>query len=294
LGTAYLNLNQTDKAEPLVRKVFGQIESAEAHLIVGSFYLALKNFPKAIEEFQAAQQLNPRLLTLHTQLGNAYLFAGNREQASTEFAAELEINARDFNANVRLGWLYREDGRLDEAAVLLKRALDLRPDDPAPLYQLAQLMQAKGATGEAVGLLEKVVNRAPDFTAAHVLLARLYYKLNRTTDAERERAIIQQLNQAKQQQEPTPESQRAQAASDAVKHPNLPLTGDELQARGDLQGARAAYEADLGATPQRMEALPGLGVVSAQEGKYTEPVQRYRAALAIDPKRDEIRFNLAI
>ena len=54
LGTAYINLNQTDKAEPLISQVFSRIDSAEAHLIVGSFYLAVKNFPKAIEELQSA------------------------------------------------------------------------------------------------------------------------------------------------------------------------------------------------------------------------------------------------
>src|SRR6266550_5050775 len=108
LGNAYLGLNETEKAEPLVRNVFRQLNSAESHLIVGSFYLAVKDFPKATEEFNQAKELNPRLPTLHSQLGEANLFSGNREQAAKEFAAELEINPRDYNANVRLAWIYRE------------------------------------------------------------------------------------------------------------------------------------------------------------------------------------------
>ena len=61
LATAYLGLNQTDKAAPLVDKVFRQVEAAEAHLILGSFNLAVKQLPKALEEFAAARAANPRL-----------------------------------------------------------------------------------------------------------------------------------------------------------------------------------------------------------------------------------------
>ena len=56
------------------------------------------------------------------------------------------------------------------------------------LYQMAQLVQSQGSTQEAVNLLERVVSQTPDFRSAHVLLARLYYKLKRIPDAERERA----------------------------------------------------------------------------------------------------------
>jgi tetratricopeptide (TPR) repeat protein len=215
LGNAYLGLNETEKAEPLVKNVFGQLNSAEAHLIVGSFYLAVKDFPKAIEELNQAKELNSRLPTLHSQLGEANLFSGNREQAAKEFAAELEINPRDYNANVRLGWIYREDGRLDEAAPLLKKALDLRPNDIASLYQMAQLATAKGETAEAVRLLERVTTRSPEFTPAHVLLARLYYKLNRAADGQRERDIIQKLQEEQQKKQVDSMQQSEPAKSSA-------------------------------------------------------------------------------
>jgi lipopolysaccharide biosynthesis regulator YciM len=67
---------------------------------------------------------------------------------------------------------------------LLKKALDLRPNDIAALYQMAQLAQTKGNIAEAVALLEQVTAKQADFTPAHVLLARLYYKLDRQKDGE--------------------------------------------------------------------------------------------------------------
>jgi len=53
-----------------------------------------------------------------------------------------------------------------------------------------------------------VVGRNPDFTPAHVILARLYYQLKRKNDAERERAIIQKLNEEQQKKQPVPGSQQ--------------------------------------------------------------------------------------
>jgi tetratricopeptide (TPR) repeat protein len=202
LATAYISSDQAERAKPLVEGVFSRIESAEAHLIMGSFASANRNFKTAIEEFTQARQLNPKLPTLNSRLGSVYLMAGNRAEALKAFEAEIEINPRDYDANARLGTFYREDGRLEEAEVRLERALELRPGDSNVLYQMAQLAQAKGSTEEAVGLLERVVATAPDYTPAHVLLARLYYKLKRPADAERERAIIDRLNAEQQKKQP--------------------------------------------------------------------------------------------
>ena len=159
---------------------------------------------------------------LHSQLGTAYLVSRSREQAATEFKAELEITARDFNSNFSLGRIYREDGRLDEASVLLKKALELRPDDAATLYEMAQLAQSKGSDEEAIALLERAIKQDHYLTAAHVLLARLYYKVNRILDAEREGAEIQRLNaeeqrlyQERQKQQPPPNNQGASSTTPA-------------------------------------------------------------------------------
>src|SRR5215213_11067081 len=70
--------------------------------------------------------------------------------------------------------------------------------------------------------------------------------------------------------------------------------GVELQQKGDLEGARAAYEAALRGIPRRADALTNLGVVFARLGQYGEAVKNYRAALAIDPGMQETRLNLGI
>ena len=198
LANAYIQNEQIDKGQVLVDKVFKNLNSAEAHLIIGSFNLARKELQPAAEELRQAVEMNPKLPTAHSQLGVVYLMTGNRDLAIKAFHDELALSPNDFVANTRLGWLYREDNRLDEGEKLLKRSLELRPNDPAPMFQLAQLVNAQGKPEEAAKYLEAVVAQLPNYNQAHVLLARIYFKLKRSEDAKREQAIITRLTAEQQ------------------------------------------------------------------------------------------------
>src|SRR5205085_5054570 len=70
--------------------------------------------------------------------------------------------------------------------------------------------------------------------------------------------------------------------------------GVALQQQGDLEGARAAYEAALKSVPRRFDALSNLGVVYARLGRYEQAIKCYRAALAVEPQQWAVRLNLGI
>src|SRR5258707_46303 len=214
LATTYLGTGDTEKARELADAVFSKVDSAESYLIFGSLRLAGKEFADAIKDFSAAVSLNPGLPLLHSQLGNAYSYSGEREQAKKEFTEELEINPRDFNANYRLGRLLREDGNVVDAAARLQTALQLRPDDTSTLYEKAQLLQSQSKTEMAVDCPEHNFGEGQDFSPAPVFLARLYYKLKRPGDAERERSIIARLNAEEQTRQPTPDPKAAKPSKE--------------------------------------------------------------------------------
>ena len=50
--------------------------------------------------------------------------------------------------------------------------------------------------------LEELTRQEPRFVEAHVTLATVYYRLKRKSDADRERAIVQKLNDEIQAQQP--------------------------------------------------------------------------------------------
>jgi tetratricopeptide (TPR) repeat protein len=203
LASAYISNQQLDKADGFISQALADQSSAEASLIRGSYQIAVKKYLKASEELTRAKELNPKLPSVHSQLGYAQLCIGNTRLAIQEFQAELAGNPLDFNSNACLSWIYRENGRAEEAAVLLKRALEVKPDDTGMLFQLASLTQAQGQKEDAVRVLERVVKQKPDYTPAHVLLARLYFQLNRMSDARREREIINRLNLEEQSRQPS-------------------------------------------------------------------------------------------
>jgi len=204
LASAYITSKQLENARRLIDSVIGRHETAEAHLIAGSYYMAAQDFRQAVVELRRAQELNPALPELGASLGGAYAMTGSQDMAMQLFEAYHEKNPNDFDTLAFLGWLYLESDRVDDAERILNKAHQVRPRDLEVMFQLARVARARQHFEEAAGLLEQVVAAKPDHTRAHVLLAQTYFHLKRTADGNREREIVQRLNkeeQAKHSQE---------------------------------------------------------------------------------------------
>ena len=199
LGTAYVGSGEIEKAEALLEGPLRSINSAEVHLVRGSILNANRNPRAAVQELTLAKQSNEKLPTLRTQLGYAYLLLAEHGNAATEFLAALAQNPDDFHANAYLGWLYLTERRYTEASERLTAALRQKPGNSEILYQLGQIHHAGGQIENAAALLERVIKQQPDFIPAHVLLARIYNKLKRPDDFDREQAIIRQLTEIEQE-----------------------------------------------------------------------------------------------
>jgi tetratricopeptide (TPR) repeat protein len=193
LASAYIKTSQLKKAEPIIRDLEGN-DSAEAHFILGSYYLAQFDHRRAINELKLALERNPALPEAHAQLGYAYFFGFQPELSAQMCEKELALYPDDSNAIKLLGSLYREQGRVEEADALLEKAVRVRPNDYEILFQLALLAQVKNNYAQAAALLEKVTRLNPDFPPAHIVLVRAYTKLKRVEGVKRERAIVERLN----------------------------------------------------------------------------------------------------
>ena len=199
LGSAYIKVGRVDEADQLIEQVLSADESPQARLISGSVQLAKKDYQGALQTLRQAERGNTRMPTLHSQLGVALLHVGYSDRAKAEFESELAISPSDYNANAFLGWLYHQDGSLDQAAALLQKAYELNQTDLGVQYLMAQVHQSRRQWEPASKLLEQVVAKQPEFIPAHVMLARIYAKLKRPEDFQRQQRIIKELN-AKQQE----------------------------------------------------------------------------------------------
>lgn len=108
-------------------------------------------FADAIEQFQAALQLEPNNETIRGNLSNAY-------QAYASACAQ--------------------SGDYASAIVQLERAIQLNPTNPLPLIQIGAYYLHEDRVRDAVFRLEDAIELTPGDTDAHFLLGEAYYRDN--------------------------------------------------------------------------------------------------------------------
>jgi tetratricopeptide (TPR) repeat protein len=193
LGTALVREGETERGQAWLDRVLSAGDSAQARVLMGAARLKAGDFAAAAADLKQAAALDPSLPTVNSLLGQALQRTGDAAGAAEAYRKELALNPNDFDANLQLGNLRREDGRLDDALAYLTRAGRLREGDPNVLYSLGSLYFARGEHAKACESLEALVKQAPEFSAGHVLLAQVYFRLERKDDAAREQAIAIRL-----------------------------------------------------------------------------------------------------
>ena len=220
LGSALIGDGQLNQGQSLIDKVFHDDDSAQAHLLMGSILLLADDGHGAIREFERAIQLDPKLPTLNAWYGRALMRMGDTVKAKTVFRTALEQNQNEFDANLFLGVLLRQDKEFEEALTYLSRAVHLRPRDQFARYHVAAVYTSLGKPQDALPLLEGVAKEFPEFSEARVLLASVYYRLNRKEDGDREKAAVQKLTT--EQQAKQPGAQGGNDQSVPIKPPDNP------------------------------------------------------------------------
>jgi tetratricopeptide (TPR) repeat protein len=207
LGMAYLSAKELEKGQLLIDRILRHGDSAQARVMMGVAKRGAGDLKGAVEDLRRAVALDPDLPGVHAMYAQALLESGNPDLARPEFEAELSRNPLDFDAHLNLGVLLKSEQEYDAALQHLTRALGVRPGDLPTRFQIASVALARRETAAATGMLEAIVKEAPSFIEAHVALATAYYRLQRKTDADRERTIVDRLTQEKEAKE------RARAAA---------------------------------------------------------------------------------
>jgi tetratricopeptide (TPR) repeat protein len=223
LGSALIGDGQLDKGQAIIDRLFRHEDSAEAHLLMASILLLADDAQSALKEVERAIELNAKLPAVQAWYGRVLMRLGDTEKAKVAFKNELANNANDFDSNLYLGILLRQDKLTDEALVYLKRAIQLRPREQYARYHLAAVYATAGKPADALPLLEGVLKEHGDFVEARVLLASVYYRLNREEDGDREKAIIQKSNAEQQAKQPG-----AQVGREQVTPPKPPPDNDKI------------------------------------------------------------------
>jgi tetratricopeptide (TPR) repeat protein len=194
LGTALIKLGETFRGQVLIDRIFRKGESVEAHIMLGTAHVMAADWPNAALEFEKALKLDPRRPTVNSSYGLALREMSRPDEAAVYFRRELELNPFDFEANLFLGiYLYKHLQEYDEALQLFQRALGVRPGDVDVRYHMGLVYLLQEDQARALELLEGVVREVPGYMEGHVALARIYFRLGRREEAQREREIVERL-----------------------------------------------------------------------------------------------------
>jgi tetratricopeptide (TPR) repeat protein len=192
-GTALIGDGQGPIGTAVINRILSRGDSAEGRLLRGTLELSAHDRDAARADLEKAVALDPRLPGAHARLAELLLSLGEAERARAIFAQELALDPDEFMSNLSMGMLVKQDQDYVEARRYFERALRARPNDPGVRYQMANVDLATGNLEQARQALEALIAESSDFAEAHATLATVYYRLNRSADGDRERAISRKL-----------------------------------------------------------------------------------------------------
>jgi arylsulfatase A-like enzyme/Flp pilus assembly protein TadD len=124
---------------------------------LGIAYYQGGDFPKALQNYRRALELDRNNASVYSNIGGVHLALFLRTLRETErihaednFKKALEIDPRLFSACNGLGILYRKTGRNAEAIAFWRKALAIKPDFDLALINLGITLLEEGSPGEAL------------------------------------------------------------------------------------------------------------------------------------------------
>lgn len=174
---AYTKAIEIDANDPLPHAALGQ-------LIAFRDGASAEDKQRAVEQFQAALKLDPKLASAHQSLGVVLIALGQHQ-----LAVEALENADRLDGNVETAYLlaqvHGELGNLQEAVDYAKSAVEYEPEasgvDLRLLY--ARLLLKSGQSDDAAREFERVATLVPDSPPLRLEVARGLLELGRADAA---------------------------------------------------------------------------------------------------------------
>jgi tetratricopeptide (TPR) repeat protein len=239
---------------------------------LGSVQGLQREYEAAIQTFQRAVQLDPRLATAHRKLAQTLVAAGRADEVDEAFEGFLDHD-RDA-ALVAAGAEQWRAGRFEEAETTLLSALRTNAENVDAMRFLAMVYydQDKKLL-DAEALLRRAVAIAPDFHQALANLGRILVDNSKLLEA---LEIYERLLRLK------PDN------SDAWEG-----YGRTLAQAGRVKDAETAYRKSLELEPQAPGVHMALAHMLKTLGNQEEALEAYRKSVELNPALGESYWSMA-
>ncbi len=280
-GQCYLALSRDDEAREAFDVAATKLTSIKEEVLLKEPSLlrmaalisfARRDLARAERYLSRFVELNALDKRMQLLLGRVQLMQGDARAASSTLFELYKQNPGNLEVVIPLAQAYFKTGHYEEAASLFDRAQQQNPDDPRLPAQLALSRIGLGEWDGAVADLKQRTAADGSRSNAGILLAILQIDRRQIDDAIE---TIDALNKD------TPSARVTN------------LKGIALASRGDLQGARAQFEAALALDAGFSAANYNLAKMDLAEGKLDAATGRFKAILQRNGRSASAMMGLA-
>ena len=261
------------RVDSLVEQSLRAVPNSPQFLLLGgASHLQHGNYTAAETKLGKVVLLSERMFAGRRLLAETYLRMGQPEKAMATLRPLLTPAEPDADAMMLAGQANLQLGNVGEAERLFVAASKLKPNDTQVKTALALTDLVKGNSETAFETLQGIAAQDPTDAADMALISA------RLRRSEFDSALIAIELLAKKSG-----SSRLTAAY---------LKGLALRGKGDLAGARGAYEAALKIDPKHYASVASLVALDLQDNKVDSARQRLEGAVKQDPNNVAARMGL--
>jgi tetratricopeptide (TPR) repeat protein len=154
------NANVTKQKEYLDKLIAAYPNDERAHFAIGGYYFGQQDYPKAIEHYRKATELNPNYSTAFNILGYAYRQNVDYTNAEQAFKKYIELIPNDPNPYDSYGELLLKMGRFDDSVAQYRKALSIDSNFVNSHFAIAAALLYQGKPDEASAELQKMTDKA--------------------------------------------------------------------------------------------------------------------------------------
>jgi len=301
LGTIYADQMDYDAAIGAFQKALAIEPSVPGYAArLAMLFDEKQMYPQAIEYYTNALQKQPSP-ELYGRLGTLYLLMEEYKKAIEYFKKGLRFNIQspELNQNIlaayhRWGFRFIKMEQYDEAANVLDAALVRYPFSYILLYDRGVAYEGAKEYEKAIAQYKRVLSIKPDFAPPRIGIAASLNNIGvRYVELpEGAKRSFQDYQKAVECYEEAlkwdAECRQAQQGLEAI----LLRLAWEKDNTGDLDGAITTYKRVLELNPNNEHAHNNLGIAYYKQNRFDEAIEEYNIALRLNPQFEEAKENL--
>ena len=173
-ATILMQQNRLEEAQQEAERLVRHYPTANSHYLLGSILRARENQQGALEQYDAAANLDPQLEEAFVQRSAILFNRGKVAEAEEGLRDAVNNNAESLTARRALFSFYLGRQQYAQAEQVIRQGLEKMPNDPALLTMLGALYAAQDKNDEAKVAVEKARAISSDYLPAFSLALRLH------------------------------------------------------------------------------------------------------------------------